>query len=759
MQLEEINAVEESLLRCAPAVRVRSQGAGLEQEKTMDFRTTSDQEKIAWKERMHRLRVLYRGIPGGYRDEEEAEQAAGALREEQKNLAEQMQPGFSEPVPAEWKQFYERSRDPFIGRAAELSAISEAFRSGKGPVILCGLGGIGKTSVAEEYLRIHQNEYDRVIALTYPGSLEQLIGDDYLLPVKGFRYERTRYKTRSRYVRRKLQEIARIFRRENTLLVIDDWNRQEKGRQADLFGLPCDLLITTRLHAEVWNGGTCIITGAFRTQDEWKQFYEVYGNGIAEQTAEQYRIRTGGHTLRMIMCFREKQGQQDAAEGSAFHLQDDVASTRGAAHRDIFKDLLMRIPLKQTEKQVMREMSVLPVQGISWERYCAVSDVSGRTVRGLADKSLLQVRYDTDQQPERLSVHPVIAEAARLVFRPNAVNCRTLIKGYGEITKDAWIRSFRENQKEVPYVMALLHAFPEPEAWMAESFDRLLILLMMQEYAEEVIAGYKKLYTIVSCKYGPEHQLTAQMQLRVAAAYFNSQDYASSVPWYQMAYDTLKRCSPYDARWSHLMAEAAGKQSRVCRGRKEYSQALKYIEEALKYEEQAVLAAEKKRCSRTAEKIADLPEMEAYLTYYFWLLDLGKIHMRTGEPASAEKCLETVLEYLKKDKRAARYFTETFTRTELDKYRLELLVKEKRFPEAEMLVQNMIDYAVAQRGETHSYTMGILLRRADLRAAEGEKQKAASEYRTLLRMLHTAHPYWTEQVRRVERRITALEEP
>ncbi|MBQ9061833.1 MAG: ATP-binding protein [Eubacterium sp.] len=722
----------------------------------MSAKTTLDREVLDWKERMYRLRVLYMGMPGGYRDEEEAEQAACALQEERKILAEQMQPGFSEPVPDEWKQFYERSREPFIGRAAELAAIREAFRSGKGPVILYGLGGIGKTSLAKEYVRIHKNEYDRVIALTYPGSLEQLLGDDYLLPVKGFRYERTKYKTRSRYIRGKLQEIARIFRHENTLLVIDDWNRQEADRQAELFELPCDLLITTRLHEKVWKGGTCILTDAFQTQDEWKQFYNVYGNGIPEPEAEQHRIRMNGHTLRMIMCFREETGKREAVPESVFPVPDHKTASDSVAHGDFFNDLLMRIPLKQAEKQVMREMSVLPVQGIFWEKYRAVSEVSCRTVCGLADKSLLQVRYDIDQQPEWISVHPVIAEAARQVFRPNAVNCRSLIKGYGEITKDAWIRSSRENQKEVPYVMALLRAFPEPEAWMAELFDRLLILLMMQEYSEVVVEGYRKLYAIVSKEYGPVHQLTGEMQLRAAAASVNAQDSASSVPWYQKAYDTLKQCRSYDARWSHLMAEAAGKQSRVCRGRKEYSHALKYIEEALKYEEQAVLAAEKKRCRRTAEKIADLPEMEAYLTYYFWLLDLGKIYIRTGEVDAAEKCLETVVEYLKKDKRAERYFTETFTRTELDKYRLELLVKEQRFPEAEILVQEMLDYAIAQRGETHSYTLGILLRRADLRTAEGERQKADSEYRMLLRMLHTEHPYWTEQIRRVERRITAL---
>lgn len=171
------------------------------------------------------------------------------------------------------------------------------------------------------------------------------------------------------------------------------------------------------------------------------------------------------------------------------------------------------------------------------------------------------------------------------------------------------------------------------------------------------------------------------------------------------------------------------------------------------YEEKAVLKAEKARTGRTAGSISELPEVTAYLTWYFWQLDLGKICIRTGDLEEARHCLKTVEACMKKDTRAARYFTETFTRTELDKYRLELLTASKQFDEAEALAAEMLAYAGGTRDSTHSYTLGIRLRLGDLLAAEGKNREALAEYEEILMILREEHPFWAEQIQRVEARI------
>ena len=143
----------------------------------------------------------------------------------------------------------------------------------------------------------------------------------------------------------------------------------------------------------------------------------------------------------------------------------------------------------------------------------------------------------------------------------------------------------------------------------------------------------------------------------------------------------------------------------------------------------------------------------APLTLYFYLLDLGKIYIRTDRTDEAERCLEEFTTRLKEDQRARTLFAKSFAGTELDKYLLELWSAEKRFSEADRLMEKMLSYALRERGPVHSYTMGIRYRQAGLMAKEGRIEEAAGEYRELLCLLEAEHPYWEEQIRRVREKL------
>lgn len=67
--------------------------------------------------------------------------------------------------------------DRFIGRQADIKRIEDFFQPGKGSqsrrkvFVLCGMGGIGKTQLAVEFLRTHQNDYTAIFWLD--GSSEE----------------------------------------------------------------------------------------------------------------------------------------------------------------------------------------------------------------------------------------------------------------------------------------------------------------------------------------------------------------------------------------------------------------------------------------------------------------------------------------------------------------------------------------------------------------------------------------------------------
>ena len=82
----------------------------------------------------------------------------------------------------------------------------------------------------------------------------------------------------------------------------------------------------------------------------------------------------------------------------------------------IAKDMFRRFPLKKWEKQALRELSLMPVQGISEDLYYQVSGMAPGAVERLEDRLL--IRREEKEGKYVLSLHPIIAKAARDVFVP-----------------------------------------------------------------------------------------------------------------------------------------------------------------------------------------------------------------------------------------------------------------------------------------------------------------------------------------------------
>lgn len=263
-----------------------------------------EEDRLVWRERMLELSTVYLGVPGGFADREEADEEARRLAGERAAYEAGRVPSFEEEAMSRWRQFGTGNSLPFIGRERELTAIRETFATSGGPVILYGIGGIGKTAIAAEYARRYGETYEQVLTLTCQDSLEELFCDDSLLPVRGMRYRRDKYRSRSRYFNRKMQEIHRICAVRRTLMIIDDWSQQDARRQRIICSLPCDLLITTRFHPSLWQSGSGIEVGAFESREEWDAFCRALGAEGNRQDLEHLRHQTGGHTLSIIFAAR-----------------------------------------------------------------------------------------------------------------------------------------------------------------------------------------------------------------------------------------------------------------------------------------------------------------------------------------------------------------------------------------------------------------------------------------------------------------------
>lgn len=203
-----------------------------------------DDEFLVWKERMFDLCKKYKETPPGFRSAEEESQALEALRLERED--------YEARHSCRLEGGYQAAQEQFAGRTNYLKEIHRRFAEEGGPVILYGIGGIGKTALAREYIRRYREDYDTVQFLYYQGSFQSLICDDVQLPISNLKYSPDKYGNKSRYFGEKLNVLAQLARETRLLLVIDDCNVEFDSKMEQIFSLPCHILVTTRVNPKIW---------------------------------------------------------------------------------------------------------------------------------------------------------------------------------------------------------------------------------------------------------------------------------------------------------------------------------------------------------------------------------------------------------------------------------------------------------------------------------------------------------------------------
>lgn len=192
-------------------------------------------------------------------------------------------------------------------------------------------------------------------------------------------------------------------------------------------------------------------------EEEWEAFFAAYGK----------ESLTGRERQRLLDSIREVEGHPLSMERMVQGLELGPETQR---------DFLLRIRLKREEQQVLRELSILPA--IPQALYRSISKTSDEAVERLV--SCMLVRGEGTGEDRVLSLHPVIAEAARRVFSPSLSNCRRMLHGFYELTREALGGCGPERERLEPYVSAFLEAFPELEPWLAREFDALSRWLWIQ---------------------------------------------------------------------------------------------------------------------------------------------------------------------------------------------------------------------------------------------------------------------------------------
>ena len=336
------------------------------------------------------------------------------------------------PVPPHLPLHTSLGVDGFIGRQAELESLAQALRNGAKPILLSGLGGIGKTELASRfgqsytkgrvYLASFQNSFrDTVthsIAKGIPNLLEKKLPEDEV------------YHT----VMARLGQCPK-----DDILILDNVDR-ENGSYYDLLddtynslcGLDLRLILTTRFE----------VAGAIEikqlSNQELYQIFRKHKVNISPKEMDALIQAVDGHTLTIDLMARTMTGtwkkvtadmlltalqEKDLPNKDYRRVPTDYNRTnRQERIYEHLRTMFNVAGVPEAARAVLCYATLLPQDGMDAETFgMALQEEEQQALDDLINHGWLAVKDDT------LTIHPVVRLVCREELKPSDEVCENFL--------------------------------------------------------------------------------------------------------------------------------------------------------------------------------------------------------------------------------------------------------------------------------------------------------------------------------------------
>jgi len=344
-------------------------------------------------------------------------------------------PQRSGPMPIQLPVTASLGDTGFVGRHQELERMAQALQNGVKPLVIWGLGGMGKTELVSQFGRSYKggNVYMTMFRESFFDTVVNGIADG----IPELRDRELSPEERYALAMERLRQCA-----QDDILIIDNADR-DTGSFADLkqdpaykelCGLPLHLVITTRF--EVRRG----VELNTLKREELYQIFENHGVSVEKHQMDELIEAVDSHTMTVDLMARTMRGgwkrvtadmllralrERDLPNQQYREIEADYNRTdrqeRIYGHLKILFNVA-EIPVEA--KDALRCATLLPLNGMDSELFGNVlPEGPQNTLNGLIDHGWLRWKEDC------LTIHPVIRLVCWEELNPTEENCGAFLNG------------------------------------------------------------------------------------------------------------------------------------------------------------------------------------------------------------------------------------------------------------------------------------------------------------------------------------------
>ncbi len=402
----------------------------------------------------------------------------------------------------------------FCGRDDVLKEIHESFKNGERLLFLYGIGGIGKTQIAKQYVKQYRDDYDTVVFATYSGSLRDMLVSDapFCLEPEMSRFTMSDGTTEpdDAYFQRKLEKIRKITD-ERTLIVIDNFDVDGDEHLKDLIEGNYHLLITTRFDYSKFY--PTVKVDSISSMDSLIEiFMQNYGGYEVSEDDPMLKvllelINRHTYTVELLAQHMENSGQTPAEmvevlkkEGIS-SLTEEIRNEemqKNTAYENLLK-MFRLFTLSEEEKTILLYLSFMPIDGINVRAFREWAQLdSCRMIKELENKSWLI------KNAEGIALHPVIRDVIKHEIPVTKENCGSFFERFTDAIEDKkmWLARQADKKRYADIGKSIAEKFSEIEEFTEEFYYHLQSLLSFSVDREAAIKLAERLYNYHRSTYG-----------------------------------------------------------------------------------------------------------------------------------------------------------------------------------------------------------------------------------------------------------------